>query len=685
MKTKNKKRVKNILLITLSNLGDIILTTPVLSVLRREFSDAGIDVLAGPNGAGIFAGHPFVRAFIVYDKFANLRSKGLLIKKLRNNKYDLIVDLRNSLFPILIGSKHRSSVIKKGYSELVHKKDQHLWRLKGLGINTLEAPFCFFVRGQDKDFVENILVGAGVKKDFVVVSPGARSHIKRWTKQGFAIACDRLIGELGVEIVMTGDEEDKKIISEISALMKHKAVDLSSRLSFGQLGALINRARLVITNDSAPMHLGCALGTKVLAIFGPTDPRKYGPVGENDIVIRKQLACAPCEEAQCKKDYECMKLINADEVFEAAKKMLEGMMPAKNCCPAAVKGEDYNRMKRILIVRTDRIGDVVLSTPVIEALRTAYPGSFVAIMVSPAAREIVEGNPYLNEVIVFDKSKFKGFPGAFKFARLLREKKFDTALVLHPTKRAHILIWLAGIPRRVGLNKKYGFLLTDRLPHVKQFGEKHEVEYNLDILRVAGVNAGKNGLFVPVRDSDKLRVRRLLKENGFSDKDEFVVLHPGASCPSKRWSGEGFGLVGDEVSRRFNKKIVIVAGPDDIEFGHKARESMSLGALDLSGDISVGELAALLQKARLLISNDSGPVHIAAALGVPVVAVFGRNQPGLSFKRWGPLGKNDIIIHKEAGCVECLAHNCKAGFKCLSAITPEEVIEAAGRILESQN
>lgn len=322
MKIKDKNKIKHILFITLSNIGDIILTTPVLSVLKREFPTAAIDVMSGPNGKEVFSGHPFVAKFIPYDKSLGFSSKRRLIKDLKRNKYDLIVDTRNSLFPFLVGSWYRTPLIKKAPAEIKHKKDEHLWKLAALGLNIKDAPFAFYVSEKDESFVNKLLADSKVKNNFIVVSPGAKSHIKRWTKEGFAVLCDELIEKFGLAIVMVGDDKDKNIISEIAALMKNKTIDFSSRLTLRQLGALIKCSKLLITNDSAPMHIGHALGIKVLAIFGPTDPKKYGPLGENDVAVRKELACSPCEVAQCKKNHECMNLISADEVFEAASRML---------------------------------------------------------------------------------------------------------------------------------------------------------------------------------------------------------------------------------------------------------------------------------------------------------------------------------------------------------------------------
>jgi len=322
VKIKDKGKIKRILFITLSNIGDIILTTPILAVLKKEFPQANIDVISGPSGKEIFLGHPFVSVLVVYDKFSKLQSKRQLVKNLRNNKYDLICDLRNSLFPFLIGARYRTSLIRKWPSGLRHKRDEHILKLKEIGLDVTHAPFSFHIDAKDQTFVSETLSDMGIKKDFVVVSPGAKSHIKRWNRRGFALICDRLINEVNMDVIMVGGVQDKEIVSKITAHMKKKARDLTAKLTLRQLGALIRSSRLLITNDSAPLHVGSAVGARVLAIFGPTDPRKYGPTGKHDTVIRKKLKCAPCEVAQCKENHECMNLIDPNTVFDTAKKML---------------------------------------------------------------------------------------------------------------------------------------------------------------------------------------------------------------------------------------------------------------------------------------------------------------------------------------------------------------------------
>ena len=145
---------------------------------------------------------------------------------------------------------------------------------------------------------------------------------------------------------------------------------------------------------------------------------------------------------------------------------------------------------------------------------------------------------------------------------------------------------------------------------------------------------------------------------------------------------ERFAQVSDRLIRERGVRICLVAGEADARYAHAVARAMRQDVLNLAGRLSVGELAALLRRCRLLISNDSGPVHVAAAVGIPVVAIFGRNQEGLSPLRWGPLGRGHIILHKEVGCVTCLAHRCDIGFLCLTALSVEEVYQAAVSILE---
>jgi len=344
---------------------------------------------------------------------------------------------------------------------------------------------------------------------------------------------------------------------------------------------------------------------------------------------------------------------------------------------------DTSNIKRILIVRTDRIGEVVLSTPVITATRSAFPNAYIAIMVSSETQEIIRTNPHLNEVIVYDKKiKHKSFLKTLGFISNLKKKKFDLVLILHSTNRVNCICFLAGIPKRVGYKRgKMDFLLTDKLKYKKRLGEKHESEYSLDVLRSIGVKVENPSLLMNIRKKDQSHIDDLLKESGLKDGERFVVLHPGASCPSKIWPKENFARLGDCLVERFNIKLILVSSQCQVKIGEEVRRLMKNKPLFLCGKTSLGELGALFKKASLFISNDSGPVHIACAVGSKVVSIFGRNEKGLSPTRWRGLSDKNIVLHKDVGCVECLAHKCKKDFLCIRSISVEEVLQKASELL----
>jgi heptosyltransferase II len=349
-----------------------------------------------------------------------------------------------------------------------------------------------------------------------------------------------------------------------------------------------------------------------------------------------------------------------------------------------VRGQrsEVRGQKKILIVRLDRIGDVLLSTPVIKAVRDAYPESHIAFMVRPYARDIVEGNPYLNEVIIYDKAgKEKGLIGNLRFIFGLRKRNFDLVLILHPTARTHLVTFLARIPERVGYDRKWGILLTKRIPHTKHLGLRHEIDYTLDVLRYIGVRAQEKKLLVPIRPESEERARGIFSRYGVKDSDIVITVNPSASCVSKRWSAERFAKVCDALAKDRGARVIIISGAKDKSFGDRVAGSMTERNINLSGQTSVSDVASILKRSRLFISNDSGPVHIACAVETPVIAIFGRNDRGLSPERWGPTGGRDTVLHKDVGCDTCLAHNCDKGFKCLMAVSVDDVLNAAHKIL----
>ncbi len=320
------KDIKRILVITLSNIGDVVLTLPVIGALKQNFKSAAIDVVVGPRAKEAFEVDPRIEKMYVYDKSVSLVQKLQFIQSLRRNRYDLTVDLRNGLFSFLIGSKFWAKPILRYPKDKIHKADLHLHKIKTLGFNVDSNPYPIWISQFDADNMAKLLSEKGISgsDEVVCVSPGAKSHIKRWKEDGFAKVCDRLIDEFKVKVILVGDYDDYKICDRIINSMKNYAVSICGQTNLRELAWCLKRSRLLITNDSAPLHIAGSVGTPSVAIFGPTDYKKYGPRGGCGFAIYKKLLCSPCEVALCKYNLECMKAVEPEEVFNAVKIILKG-------------------------------------------------------------------------------------------------------------------------------------------------------------------------------------------------------------------------------------------------------------------------------------------------------------------------------------------------------------------------
>lgn len=340
---------------------------------------------------------------------------------------------------------------------------------------------------------------------------------------------------------------------------------------------------------------------------------------------------------------------------------------------------------RILLVRTDRLGDLILSTPAIRAVRAAFPNGYVALLVSPATRALVDGHPAVDEVFVLDKDgAHRGWAGTRRLAADLSTRRFDAALLLHTTTRVVLLTWLAGIRCRVGYARRLGWLLTQARPDEKRLGERHELDYTLDLLRTIGIPAEDRRLEIAWSPESQGAVERWLAGQDIAPEDRLVVLHPGASCPSKRWPAARFAEVADRLGTE-GIKVAVAVGPGEQLAGAEVRRRANVPVAMPDRPWSLTELSWLLRRAACVISNDSGPVHLAGAAGVPVVAIFGRWGGGLSPTRWGPTGARSAIVHHDVGCRPCLAHRCQIGYLCLQAAPVDEVVAAAWSLMREQS
>ena len=298
----------------------------------------------------------------------------------------------------------------------------------------------------------------------------------------------------------------------------------------------------------------------------------------------------------------------------------------------------------ILLVRTDRIGELLLTTPAFGAVRESFPGAKITLVVKPSSSPVVEGNPCVDSIVKLDPGPdLDSLAKRLRFIRFLGSSGFDMVIIFNPSRFFNVAAFLSGIPVRVGYDRKLGFLLTNAIEDKKYLCEKHEVEYNLDLAKAAGAGILSERPCFPFAETDERAAAEMLAKNGITG-GAFVAVHPGTSNPEKSWPAERFARVCDKMIDGFGIKAVLVGGEEERRTAGEVKSKMRNPVLDLTGRLALKEFGALLKRAALLISCDSGPVHIASAVGTPVVALFGEARPGGSSKRWGPYGEGHIVV-----------------------------------------
>ncbi len=341
--------------------------------------------------------------------------------------------------------------------------------------------------------------------------------------------------------------------------------------------------------------------------------------------------------------------------------------------------------KNIVIMRTDRIGEVLLSTVAVDAIKSRFPGSGVSFVTSEYSKPLLEGRKDIEKIITVDIfGKKSRFLNSFRLAGLLRKGRFDTAVILNPHKMLHLACFLAGIPRRVGYDRKWGFLLNRKMRDDRDLGGKHEVEYTMDILHLIGIESAPPAPRLCVSAEAEDAVAGLLDGKGISSDRPLVALHPGSSNPAKIWPYQRYAGLIRKLKTELDCRVAILGSKEEEDLAGKIREEAGVDILDLLGYLSLEELAALLKRSAVFIGNDTGPMHMAAALDVPVIAIFGRNIPGVSPTRWRPWGEKHVVFHETPKCAPCYDTACPYDYRCLQAVTVDAVFEAARKILKSE-
>ncbi len=339
--------------------------------------------------------------------------------------------------------------------------------------------------------------------------------------------------------------------------------------------------------------------------------------------------------------------------------------------------------ENILIVRTDRIGDVVLSLPMVSVLRASFPTAQLSMLLRSYTKPLAEGYHGLDRIVLYDDLGIEKSLG--RMIGELRSEKFDAVVVSYPTFRLAALMYLARIPRRIGTGYRwYSFLFNKRVYEHRKTAEKHEAEYNLSLLKSLGCNVSPvPTISLPISNEDEEGAKEIRVALNLQKGERVAVLHPGSGGSARDWGVDNFAELTRLLSND-NFQVLISGGPGESTLVDQVVRRSGNKGIPLTNIRNLKLLAAFLKSVDIFISNSTGPLHIAAAVGTPVIGLY---PPILACSpvRWGPLtSKNRVFVPNANECPRCKGGACE-GNECMDLITPKEVFAAVKGLVAARN
>ena len=342
--------------------------------------------------------------------------------------------------------------------------------------------------------------------------------------------------------------------------------------------------------------------------------------------------------------------------------------------------EEVLKSPRILVVKFSSLGDAVLISPTLRALRKKYPDAFISVITYPVYREIFEHCPYIDDLIIYDRTglhhRFRGF---MRLVWELRRRRYNFAIDLQNNFRSHVMIFLSKAKMRVGYARgRRGMLLTHKIPYKKEIIDPVRSQFN--VLACMGMKPKNKDLEFWFSEDDKQYVDEFLKRENVSEKEPIFCVFPGSHQRwiTKRWPIDRFVSIADKMYEKYEIRTVFIGGKDNISLCNDIKDRSKQPYVDAIGKTTITQLGALISRCSLLLTGDSAPLHIGAAVGVPVIAFFGPTDPA----RHTPPGNVDVC-YKSLDCSPCYLPECKQNsLICMESIREEEVMGKIEEILK---
>jgi lipopolysaccharide heptosyltransferase II len=333
---------------------------------------------------------------------------------------------------------------------------------------------------------------------------------------------------------------------------------------------------------------------------------------------------------------------------------------------------NIKKKNRILVVRPDRMGDVILSTPTLTALQQKFPDAEIGMMVAPYTRDVIDGHPDLDFIMIYDDNgKHQGFSGFFTLVKDLRDQTLARFYLLHPRFRLALAAFLAGIPVRVGTSyRAYSFLFNQPVKLHRRNSGKHEAELNLQMIS-SDYHMQNFDLKFHIPPWAEKRIHSLLAEHQI--KSPFVVLHPGSGGSARDWPWQRFAQLAHHIGKLQTVTVILTGSKNEKELIDKIQNYCDYCLYRLDGQLSIKELAALYNRAAGVVANSTGPLHLAVAVGTSVVGLY-CSLPACHPNRWGPYRRPDSVIMPES-CENYPVHESNCTEKnCMDSISVETVL-----------
>jgi heptosyltransferase-2 len=340
---------------------------------------------------------------------------------------------------------------------------------------------------------------------------------------------------------------------------------------------------------------------------------------------------------------------------------------------------------KILVLRYRFIGDTVLTVPFLRNLREAFPSARIDLMLEPFSGQVLDGCPYVDRIFPFDiktihrysnRSEQNKLSGYLQYRRKIKAERYDAAFVLKRSLSSALLVWASGVPRRIGFaTEGRRFLLTDPVAYKN---DQHEVNNFLDCLRKLEIPIRTHHLELWPSAEGDAKAQSLFADKGWKRSDLKIVIHAAASLPAKQWPLERFSAVMRALQRKYRAKFIYTGAKEDAVLYTQIEKEGPFDGLNLCGITSLRENISVYSHSDLFFGVDSGPMHMAAAVGVPVIALFGPTDE----RKWGPWGEGHFVITKRLSCHPCKPHKCEKN-ECMTGIEIDEALEAVEKkILE---